>query len=534
MRDENPKDDSERDDQTGTADMAETMSDKSPAQRLLDQLGPVDQLPDHEDVGDFGLPTRKTTEEMLAPNASQSGFADQHLGPLRKVHAFWFAGMSCDGCTVSVTGATTPSVESLLLGAHPGIPPIVLHHPVVNMESGPAYLRAHEQALRGELEDPYVIILEGSATEEGLATATGGYWSAQGEEPWGPDGAKRAVTVDEWVARLAPGAAASLAIGTCATWGGVPAAEGNVTGAMSLMDFLGKDYHSAFGLPVINVPGCAPVGDNFTETVAAILYFLQGFGPLPEFDQLGRPAWLFGETVHRHCVRGAYYEEGTYAKEFGDPECLVEVGCWGPVVNCNITSRGAINHVGGCMNVGGACIGCTMPGFPDKFTPFYKTSPGSLVSTSASRLLGSVIKPLRKITNDHLNREVRWDLQHEVPTGWARHEPEPRVWENVAHRFYDHLRRSNDRGNGKSSAQPWGRRQDLPARSDPAIDRQLPHGGEHETVDDSGRLPETPSSHSNGNRSTDDARARDGAGAKYVSRDRRRPRLHPLRAPSRR
>ncbi|MBW3664713.1 MAG: hydrogenase expression protein HypE [Actinobacteria bacterium] len=387
------------------------------------------------------------------------------LGPLTKVHAFWFAGMSCDGCTVSVTGATTPSVESLLLGSHPGLPQVVLHHPVVDTESGPAYMRPHEAAVKGELDEPYVIILEGSATDETRAINGGGYWVAQGEEPWGPDGEERSVTTEEWLARLAPGAAAAIAIGTCATWGGIPSADGNPTGAMSLMDFLGKDYRSAFGLPVVNVPGCAPVGDNFTETVAAILYFLQGFGPLPEFDELGRPAWLFGETVHRHCVRGAYYEEGSFAEEFGDPNCLVEIGCWGPVVNCNITSRGAIRHVGGCMNSGGACIGCTMPGFPDKFTPFYKTPPGSAVSTSASRLLGSLIRPLRMTTNEHLNREVRWDLHRETPSGWAKHKSEPGLLSRIEHRLYDALRRSNDRG--KNDGDAWGKRSEWTDKRDP-------------------------------------------------------------------
>ena len=146
---------------------------------------------------------------------------------------------------------------------------------------------------------------------------------------------------------------------------------------MSVMDFLGKDYRSAFGLPVINIPGCAPQGDNFTETVFAILLFLQGLGPLPTFDELGRPAWLFRDTVHQGCTRAGFYEEGVFAKHYGDPECLVEIGCWGPVVNCNIVQRGAINHMGGCMKAGGVCIGCTMPGFPDKFSPFYKTPPGA-------------------------------------------------------------------------------------------------------------------------------------------------------------
>ena len=426
---------------------------RTPAQELLDLLGPVDNYWDPADLGDFGLPARVFQEDFLAPFAQ--GSPSSRLGPLEKVHVFWLAGMSCDGCTISVTGATEPSLESLLLGAHPGLPRLVLHHPVVNLESGPNYLRAHEKALRGELDAPYVVVLEGSITDETLAIPGGGYWSAQGEEPWGEGGEIRSVTCDEWIARLAPGAAASIAIGTCATWGGVPASEGNPTGAMGMMDFLGKDYQSTFGLPVINVPGCAPQGDNFTETVAAIFYFLQGFGPLPEFDELGRPAWLYGETVHRTCTRGSYYEEGTFAKEFGDKECLVEIGCWGPVVNCNITSRGAIRHVGGCMNSGGACIGCTMPGFPDKFTPFYTRPPGSTVSTRANKVMGSVMRPLRRFTSSHLDREVRWDKQGFVPSGWAREQKEPGAVATLGHRFYDSLRRSTD--TGRNRGEVWGR-----------------------------------------------------------------------------
>lgn len=442
--------------------MAETTPDtRPPSQRLLDHLGPVDRF-NHQDpeLGDVGMPSRAYMEDMIA-SVTAGG-----MGPLDKVHAFWLAGMSCDGCTIAVTGARSPSVESLLLGSHPGIPQVVLHHPVVNMEGGPNYLRSHELAVQGELDAPYVVILEGSISDELLASPAGGYFSGQGEEPWGPDGEHRVVSTAEWIARLAPGAAAVIAIGTCATWGGIPAAEGNPTGSMSLMDFLGPDYRSALGVPVVNVPGCAPVGDNFTETVAAVLYFLQGFGPLPEFDELGRPAWLFGETVHRHCVRGAYYEEGSFAQEFGDPECLVEIGCWGPVVNCNITSRGAINGHGGCMNAGGACIGCTMPGFPDKFTPFYKAPPGSRVSSSVSRLVGSVMRPLRRHTNAHLNREARWDHQGSTPVPWSAHRSEPSALDATTHRFYDRLRRSNDTGRDRGGEWGKGEQERTPARRD--------------------------------------------------------------------
>ncbi|MDQ3128246.1 MAG: hydrogenase expression protein HypE [Chloroflexota bacterium] len=379
-------------------------------------------------------------EEWATAVAAKAGPRTK-IGAFEQVHVFWLAGMSCDGCSIAVLGATAPSVESLLTGALPGVPIVFLHHTAVQLEAGDAFMEPMKKAARGELGAPYVVVYEGSLADESLA-GTGGYWSAIGEEGDGPVEGRRQVPSAEWAKRLAPGAAAVIAIGTCATWGGIPAAFGNVTGSMSLTDFLGADYRSALGLPVVNIPGCSPVGDNFTETVAAILLFLQGVAPLPEFDDLGRPAWLYGETVHRQCLRAGYYEEGVFADEYGDKECLVEIGCWGPVVNCNITSRGAINHIGGCMNVGGVCIGCTMPGFPDKFAPFYKAPPGTLVSSTASKLVGSFVRPLRRMTQRDRNREVRWGHSDSPPTGWGSYSS-PTFVDKLAHVAYDKLRRSD-------------------------------------------------------------------------------------------
>jgi hydrogenase small subunit len=332
---------------------------------------------------------------------------------------YWLAGMSCDGCTIAVAGATNPGIEGLLAGTVPAMPQVILHHPVLAVEAGHEFVHNFRQAWEGKLGAPYVVVCEGSVADERIADRTGGYFSAMGVEPREGFAQPQPVSTAEWVRRLAPGAAAVIAIGTCATWGGIPSAEGNPTGAMSVMDFLGKDFRSAFGLPVVNIPGCAPQGDNFTETVFSVLLFLQGLGPLPTFDELGRPAWLFGETVHRGCTRAGYYEEGIFADRYGDPECLVELGCWGPVVNCNIVKRGAINHMGGCMEAGGVCIGCTMPGFPDKFSPFYKTPPGSIISTGMSRSVGAVVRRLRRLSNRNVNRETRWDAQDHVPSGWG-------------------------------------------------------------------------------------------------------------------
>ena len=398
---------------------------------------PIPPMPHMSQVGNVA----GISQQQWATAVADAAGPRTKIGAFERVHVFWLAGMSCDGCSIAVLGATAPSVESLLTGSLPGVPIVFLHHTAVQLEAGDAYMEPMWKAWRGELGDPYVVVYEGSLADESLA-GTGGYWSAVGEEGDGPMEGRRQIPSAEWAKRLAPGAAATIAIGTCATWGGIPAAFGNVTGSMSLTDFLGADYRSALGLPVVNIPGCSPVGDNFTETVAAVLLFLQGVAPLPEFDDLGRPAWLYGETVHRQCGRAGYYEEGTFAEHYGDKECLVEIGCWGPVVNCNITSRGAINHVGGCMNAGGVCIGCTMPGFPDKFAPFYKAPPGTVLSSTASRLVGSFVRPLRRMTQRDRNREVRWDHSADPPTGWGSYSS-PTFVDRLVHVAYDRMRHSD-------------------------------------------------------------------------------------------
>ena len=379
-----------------------------------------------------------TVEEILRTRAGPEVRPERLAeGPLTTLHVFWISGMSCDGCSIAVTGATSPSLEDLYMGSIPGLPKLILHHPVLSVEAGAEFVRNYELAWEKKLDAPYVVVCEGSVADERIANRTGGYWSAMGVEEL-EDG-PQPISSARWLERLAPGAAAVIALGTCATWGGVPAAIGNPTGAMSVMDFLGEDFRSAYGLAVINVPGCAPVGDNFTETVAAVLLFLQGMAPIPDFDELGRPAWLFEDTVHSGCTRAGYYEEGVFAEGYGDRQCLVEIGCWGPVVNCNIVKRGAINHVGGCMEAGGVCIGCTMPGFPDKFSPFYKMPPGSLLSSTGARLTGYPIRWLRGLTNADVNREPRWDAAHRVPSGWG-HVAEPGPFRKVSKFFYNLLR----------------------------------------------------------------------------------------------
>jgi hydrogenase small subunit len=361
----------------------------------------------------------------------------------RIVHVFWLSGMSCDGCSIAMLGASNPSLEDLVLDRVPDFPIVVMHHPMVSEESGHELMAQYASAADGSLGAPFILVVEGSIPDD-QPRRNGQFAAMGGAADWPRGvpltrGGDQPVRMTDWTVALAPRAAASIAIGTCATWGGIPAAAGNITGSMSLMDFLGREYRSARGIPVINVPGCAPQGDNFTETLAAVVRDIAGTRDLPEFDELGRPAWLFDQTVHRHCPKAGYYEEGVFAEEPGDNQCLVEIGCWGPVVQCNIVERGAINHMGGCMVAGGACIGCTMPGFPDKYSPFYKAPPGSAISGGMSKVTGGGIRRLRRMSMRNANREPIWDRADDPSTGWGMVHGTQNPIEKVNALFYKKL-----------------------------------------------------------------------------------------------
>jgi len=333
-----------------------------------------------------------------------------------EVHILWItAGLSCDGDSVSVTAATLPSVEDVVMGAIPGLPKVHLHNPVLAYEVGDDFMKYWYEAEAGRL-DPFVLVIEGSIPNEKIKSQ--GYWAALGTDK----ATGQPITTCEWIDRLTPKALAVVACGTCATYGGIHAMAGNPTGAMGLSDYLGRGWRSKAGIPIVNVPGCPVQPDNFMETVLYLLYQAAGLAPMIPLDEELRPTWLFGATVHEGCDRAGYYEQGQFATAYGQKECLVKIGCWGPVVNCNVAKRGWMDGIGGCPNVGGICIGCTMPGFPDKFMPFMDEPPGAKVSSAMSGLYGGVVRSLRHFTNDTVNKEPKW--RHPGPhltTGYTAH-----------------------------------------------------------------------------------------------------------------
>jgi hydrogenase small subunit len=351
----------------------------------------------------------------MSSSAIPYGRSTQKTPAIKEIHILWItAGLSCDGDTISITAATQPSLEDVLLGAIPGLPKVHLHNPVLAYEVGDDFLNAFYQAAEGKLE-PFVLVVEGSIPNEKIKKE--GYWAALGNDPL----TNQPTTTSEWIDRLAPRATAVVCAGTCAAYGGIHAMEGNPTGCMGLADYLGWNWKSKAGLPIVNVPGCPVQPDNFMETLLYLLYQLAGLAPMIPLDDALRPKWLFGATVHDGCDRGSYYEQGQFADAYGQVECLVKMGCWGPVVNCNVPKRGWMAGIGGCPNVGGICIGCTMPGFPDKFMPFMDEPPGARVSSAASGMYGSVIRTLRHITAKTVDQEPKWRKKgSELLTGYHK------------------------------------------------------------------------------------------------------------------
>lgn len=190
----------------------------------------------------------------------------------------------------------------------------------------------------------------------------------------GPDGtglfnrfAGTQSTMSEVVSRLAPRARYCVAVGSCAAFGGIPRGAPNPTEACGLQyegafpgGALGEDYRSLAGLPVINIPGCAPHPGWIMETLAALKF---GDIGAEDLDAVGRPTFFTKALAHQGCERNEYYEFKASAEKLSDLGCLMEhLGCKATqaVGDCNQRSW---NGGGSCTHGGFPCIACTMPDF---------------------------------------------------------------------------------------------------------------------------------------------------------------------------
>lgn len=260
----------------------------------------------------------------------------------------WLHFQECTGCTESLLRASHPDIGRLLLDL------ISLdYHETVMAAAG----HQAEELLKQTIEKhsgKFICVVEG-----GIPTKDNGiYCKIAGR------------TAMDILAEVAPKAAAIIAVGSCAAYGGIQAAEPNPTGAVGVQSLV-------HGTPVINISGCPP---NPVCLLGTILHYLT-FKRLPPVDGLGRPLFAYGRKIHDQCERRAHFDEGRFAEQFGDAGhlqgyCLYKVGCKGPqtYANCPVAR---FNDVGVWpVGVGHGCVGCTEPDFWDTMTPFYERLPG--------------------------------------------------------------------------------------------------------------------------------------------------------------
>ncbi|MTW22255.1 hydrogenase small subunit [Allochromatium palmeri] len=290
-----------------------------------------------------------TTASALALPTEAARQLAANLATARRPSVIWLSFQECTGCTESLTRSGTPTVEALILD-HLSLD----YHHTLQAASGAAAEQARRDAMAANYGS-YVLVVDGS-----IPTADGGVWSTIA-----------GVTNLEMLRETMEGAALVIAVGTCAAYGGIPAAAAvtaprlNQSGASSVGDLM--DAGTIPSLPLVNVSGCPPVPDVISGTIA---YFL-AYGSLPELDDQNRPRAYYGKTVHDQCPRLSHYQNGEFALAFDDEGaqkgyCLYLLGCKGPeTYNACPTVRWNLN-TSFPMHSGHGCLGCSEAAFWDR------------------------------------------------------------------------------------------------------------------------------------------------------------------------
>lgn len=268
----------------------------------------------------------------------------------------WLQASTCSGCSVSVINTIHPSIKNVILEQLlPGHKLILSYHGTLMAATGSLSTDVAREVVKKH-QGKYVLVVEGA-----IPTKENGIYGSVGEENGKP------TTMLQWVDLLGRNAMAVLTVGTCAAYGGLPAAEPNPSGSKGVSDVFAV---LNIATPVINIPGCPCHPDWFIGTVAKIL--LYGMPQSKELDQYGRLKLFYGRSVHNRCINRDYLDEGVFATKFGEEGCLLELGCKGPFTNADCPIRLWNGGVNWCIGAGAPCIGCTEKGFPDAHSPIYQ------------------------------------------------------------------------------------------------------------------------------------------------------------------
>jgi len=273
----------------------------------------------------------------------------------KKYPVVWLQGAGCTGCSVSVLNAVSPKFRNLLLDELvPGQQLNLIFHATIMAGQGEPVIEVLKDTEKNR-KGGYILIVEGA-----VPTAENGNYGSIGEK----DG--RHLTIQQSVEEMGKDALLVIALGTCATFGGIPSARPNPTlckGVKAI--FNEKGIETA----VVNIPGCPTHPDWFVGTISAVLF--SGVDAL-ELDDLARPKLFYGSLIHENCPRRADFDKGKFAEKLGDPGCLYKLGCKGHYTYADCPLRQWNNGLNWCVKAGSPCLGCVEPEFPDGTSPMYE------------------------------------------------------------------------------------------------------------------------------------------------------------------
>jgi hydrogenase small subunit len=275
---------------------------------------------------------------------------------VKEIPVIYIQTAACTGCAVSMLNTASPTIKNVLIDQIvPGVHINLKFHPVIMAASGDMAIEVMENTAKTQ-KGQYVLVVDGAVSMD-----TDSVFGAVGERNGKP------VTMLQRVVELAQDALAVIAIGSCASFGGIVAAKPNPTKCVSV-----QKVFEAKGIkkPLINVPGCPPHPDWFLGTVESIL--LNGLPKAEDLDEFLRPKTFYGKLIHENCPRRAYFDEGKFAHKYGDEGCLYELGCKGPITHADCPTRHWNSGTNWVIGAGAPCNGCTQPEFPDDTSPFYE------------------------------------------------------------------------------------------------------------------------------------------------------------------
>jgi [NiFe] hydrogenase small subunit len=271
--------------------------------------------------------------------------ADVFAAPKQRPPVIWLHFGECTGCSEGAIGTMYPWIDELVLE-------------IISMEYHETIMAAAghqaEDALYSSVKKnsgKFICVVEGA-----IATKYDGAYGKVGGR-----------TFLEIAKEVCPKALAVICIGSCSSYGGIQAAAPNPGGYKGVGD--------ALGIKTVNIPGCPPNPINLVGTVVNYLLL----GKLPECDEIGRPLFAYGKTIHDQCPRRSHYENDEFVEEFGSKEaqmgyCLYKLGCKGPDTYNNCPIAKFNDGTSWPVEAGHPCIGCSEPGFWDKMTPFFEES----------------------------------------------------------------------------------------------------------------------------------------------------------------